>query len=135
MSWGGRRQHMEELFVYPHKYKHILILDQKLFEAMTVMYCGCVCCYFSVGLQCIQRSRFSSFPTTNKKSWLAGFNFTKSQMAVWERKLKFRSGFTHFSAVMLQVVWVPLCPYSSPHFLLMEMVGYIIVVELFAASG
>lgn len=26
---------MEELFVYPHKYKHIPILHQKLFEAMT----------------------------------------------------------------------------------------------------
>lgn len=41
---------MEELFVYSLKYKHILILDEKLFKAMTVMHDGCVYCYFSVGL-------------------------------------------------------------------------------------
>lgn len=132
ISWGGRRRHMEELFVYLHKHKHILVLDQKLFEAVTVMHYGCVYCYFSAGLQFIHRSRFSSVPTTNKK---AGFNFRKSQMAVWERKLKLRSGFTYISAVILQVVWVPLCSYSCPTLLVNGYVGYIIVLKLFAASG
>lgn len=61
---------MEELFVYSLKYKHILILDEKLFKAMTVMHYGCVYCYFSVGLQFTQKSRLFESLNYQKKGRL-----------------------------------------------------------------
>lgn len=73
---------MEELFVYSLKYKHILILDEKLYKAMTVMHDGCVYCYFSVGLHPEVQILQHLYYEKKKVGLSASKNFRKSQF--WE---------------------------------------------------